>query len=276
MFTFAPHPPPSPTDAHARGERCGVRGVGKPEGSSRQPQLIWCERGLAHLHAPHLEAVLPPGFALWLPAGVQHHWSSPTEAVLHRVHLAQEANTTVDVQVLRAPPLMVEMVQHATRWGSRPPEGEASRSFFEALSGLIPRWNRAPLPLQLPLAAAEDLQRGLVWLRQRLGRPVGPLDAARHAELSLRTFQRRCREEVGMTPSDWLQRARVLAALGLLLDETLPISEVALRCGYQSQASFSRVFKDHLGETPITYRHHQAARVSPSRFAEDFPGVLTH
>jgi AraC-like DNA-binding protein len=175
------------------------------------------------------------------------------------VTLWPEALEGAGVSVFDANPLLRAMIAEAVGWGNFPEEGTLTDSFFTALAGLLSGWLEDEVEVDLPTARSPELRRGLDWLLDRLPHPVGPADAALHSGLSLRTFQRRCREELGLTPTDWLQRARVLRALELLTIQRLTVGEIAIKCGYQSQASFGRVFKEHIGQTPLGWRASRAA-----------------
>lgn len=77
---------------------------------------------------------------------------------------------------------------------------------------------------------------------------------ARKAGWSLRTLQRRCRDELGVPLSSWLLRARALRGLELLADPRMSVGEAALLCGYESTAAFSRAFHASLGAPPGVLR----------------------
>lgn len=83
-----------------------------------------------------------------------------------------------------------------------------------------------------------------------------PLDLERLAQrvhLSKYHFARTFRETEGETPWTYVQRARVRRAKDLL-DEGVPLSEVALRAGFYDQSHLTRTFKRFEGMTPGQYR----------------------
>ena len=51
-----------------------------------------------------------------------------------------------------------------------------------------------------------------------------------------------------------LRRRRLREARRLLLTTTLPVKEVARRCGYEDPLYFSRVFHQHTGQPPLACR----------------------
>ena len=124
----------------------------------------------------------------------------------------------------------------------------------QALHNLLPVWTRGE-HAEVALARDGQLREALQWMHGRLEQPVGPAAGAAHVGLSVRSFQRRCQKELGMTPITWLQRARIIRSCELLMDPSRSVADVAVVCGYRSQASFGRVFKAHMGVTPAIWRH---------------------
>jgi AraC-like DNA-binding protein/ligand-binding sensor domain-containing protein len=59
---------------------------------------------------------------------------------------------------------------------------------------------------------------------------------------------------LGITPSDFIRNVRLKYAAELLTDTDLPISEISLKAGYNSQRTFSTNFKKMFGTIPSEYR----------------------
>ncbi len=72
--------------------------------------------------------------------------------------------------------------------------------------------------------------------------------------MSERNFLRRFKSEIGMTPSDYLLRARLNMSCKMLVESNLPVDEVARRCGINSGAQLARLFRKYLATTPTEYR----------------------
>jgi AraC-like DNA-binding protein len=68
------------------------------------------------------------------------------------------------------------------------------------------------------------------------------------------TLSRRFRAETGTTVIEYLVSMRVQNAMNLLQNTSLPIADVADRCGFTDNAYFCRVFKQRLGATPRDFR----------------------
>ena len=100
-------------------------------------------------------------------------------------------------------------------------------------------------------ALIRDLQD---WLSDNyaVGSPVE--EATRRSGLAERTMKRRFKAATGFSPLDYVQRLRIEQAKRLLEEETLPIDDIAWRCGYEDPAFFRRLFKRTTGMTPGSFR----------------------
>lgn len=72
---------------------------------------------------------------------------------------------------------------------------------------------------------------------------------------SQRHFIRLFSSAYNTTPQKYLMGIRLRHACSMLRDSTLPITEIALRCGFSDSNYFSRAFKKANGITPSQYRN---------------------
>lgn len=114
----------------------------------------------------------------------------------------------------------------------------------------------APVP-----AHAEDhvLADVLDWAVGRLDEPLPVSRLAKQAAMAPRTFVRHFAELTGTTPHRWLIEQRLLRA-ERLLEQDLPIEEVARRAGFGTSAALREQFSRRRGVTPQAYRRSFAAR----------------
>jgi transcriptional regulator GlxA family with amidase domain len=102
-------------------------------------------------------------------------------------------------------------------------------------------------------------------LLRRLLRAKDRLDAASHEDWPVRRlaqvsgvsaahFARSFKEAFGVPPHRYLLTRRIERATALLRDTDLPITEIALRTGWESLGTFGRTFRDITGESPGTIR----------------------
>ncbi|MGY1682000.1 helix-turn-helix domain-containing protein [Geodermatophilus sp. SYSU D01176] len=84
-----------------------------------------------------------------------------------------------------------------------------------------------------------------------------PLDVptlARIAHVSEAHFIRTFRTTFGETPHRYLQRRRVERAMFLLRSTDRSVTDICMAVGFSSLGTFSRVFRDVVGEPPSAYR----------------------
>ncbi len=101
--------------------------------------------------------------------------------------------------------------------------------------------------------ASEPLADLLAWARTNLRGPLGATRLARRAGMSVRTFHRRCAEQLGTTPAKLVEALRVEVARTLLTTTAMGTKAVAAKAGFGSPARMARVFKRTLGVGPSEY-----------------------
>ncbi|WP_158884772.1 GlxA family transcriptional regulator [Amycolatopsis anabasis] len=94
----------------------------------------------------------------------------------------------------------------------------------------------------------------LSWLEDNIGKDLTLDDIAAHAGMSVRTLNRRFREQTGTTPLRWLHRARIREAQHLLEATPLAVDRIADRVGFGSATAFRDGFKRIVGTSPRAYR----------------------
>lgn len=92
------------------------------------------------------------------------------------------------------------------------------------------------------------------WILSRLRDPLTLTDMATQANMSTRNFSRRFTAETGMTPSKWLQAARIDYARELLEASDEGIDRIGRMSGLGTSANFRRLFAQHVGVMPSEYR----------------------
>jgi transcriptional regulator GlxA family with amidase domain len=118
---------------------------------------------------------------------------------------------------------------------------------------------RRPLP-EPQLASTE---RARAWALERLDQPVTLRQLAEREAMSVRTFTRRFREEVGLSPGNWLSQQRVERARQLLESTELSIDQIARAAGFGTGASMRQHLQAALGVSPSAYRRTFQTSVRP-------------
>lgn len=92
------------------------------------------------------------------------------------------------------------------------------------------------------------------WMRENYIRQISIADAAKVASMSERNFLRRFKAQIGLTPSEYLLRARLDASCMLLAATDLPVDKIARRCGAGSGDGLAKIFRKRLSISPTEYR----------------------
>ncbi len=100
----------------------------------------------------------------------------------------------------------------------------------------------------------EIIRRAEVFMRRNLHRPLSRSDIARSVHFSAPHLARIFRSHTDKTVTERLTELRVTRAKQLLLETTMPITQICFDVGYDSFSHFSKVFKGHVGVRPSDYR----------------------
>ena len=79
---------------------------------------------------------------------------------------------------------------------------------------------------------------------------ISPSDLAKELAVSLRQLQRIFKEELNLSPNDFLTTLKMEEAARLLRETSLTISEVAYAVGFNDPSYFGRVFRKYFGKSP--------------------------
>ncbi|MFH8625375.1 GlxA family transcriptional regulator [Streptomyces vietnamensis] len=106
----------------------------------------------------------------------------------------------------------------------------------------------------LPETGTHTTTTARAWALARLHEPIQLRDLAEQEAMSVRTFTRRFRDEVGISPGQWLAQQRVERARHLLESTDLPVDRVAQDAGFGTAQSLRVHLMAAIGVTPTSYR----------------------
>ena len=101
--------------------------------------------------------------------------------------------------------------------------------------------------------APKKLDNVIDYIQTYLELNLGISELADLSNLSPFYFSRLFKESTGVTPYQYISRQRMERAKQLLQTD-IAIADIALRCGFSSQSSFSTAFRKAVGVTPKVYR----------------------
>lgn len=148
---------------------------------------------------------------------------------------------------------------------SKPDAGSSALTAALMTQCLVHLFRRLPSEAEgaIPwLAALEDdrLGRAVDMILDDPGADYTVESLAETAAMGRSAFAEHFSEHFGRTPMNFVNHVRMQRAAQMLAVESSSIDEIARTVGYSSRSHFSRVFKDHSGLPPNTFRAEQLAR----------------
>jgi transcriptional regulator GlxA family with amidase domain len=108
--------------------------------------------------------------------------------------------------------------------------------------------------LTAPVDEDSPIARAQAHVMQRVGERHTLQSLAEAVGMSVRNFGRAFAQGTGITPHEFVERARVDAARRLLEGSDRPLKAVAFDCGFGSADRMRIVFSERLGVSPAQYR----------------------
>ena len=227
-----------------------------PSGDSIHPhshgwhQLIYASAGLLTVWTERGSWIVPPLWAVWVPAGVEHSIRFTGESALRTLYLepAWAGGLAPGCRAVTIPPLLRELILEAVRIGMldrrEPVEAALATLILDALGG------SRPPPFDLPQPSSPKLRLAAERIAAGDGRATAAL--ARSVGMGKRTFERRFMAETGMSPALWRRHALLLGAVERLA-AGVPVKAVAADAGYATASAFVAAFRKRFGVTPSRY-----------------------
>ncbi|ADQ06435.1 transcriptional regulator, AraC family [Caldicellulosiruptor hydrothermalis 108] len=100
----------------------------------------------------------------------------------------------------------------------------------------------------------EKIKSALDYISSNYAAPLKIEDLSRITNLSKYYFCRLFKEITHLTPIDYINKFRVEKAIELIKNTNLSISEIAFEVGFDNVSYFIKVFKEHVGVTPLQYK----------------------
>ena len=193
--------------------------------------------------------LIPPHFGLWIPARTEHAIRMPGAVSMRTLYVRPglARPPSPGCAVIHVSPLLRELIVEAVRIGRLRTRSRHERALRDVLLLQIHKASPMPAGVMLPRdvrarAVAESVLRDV-------GRPRGSAELCAAAGASVRTIERKFREEVGSDFETWRRQVRLMKALELLVAGQ-PVKEVGFRIGYRQPGSFVEMFRRTLGTTP--------------------------
>ena len=216
-------------------------------------QIICVKSGVFALNVGGQRFLAPSGFAIWIPAGMDHssHNRKPTR--FRSINITQRFCREMPEQpcLLDVSPVCNAIVESCFERNIMVPKTHADRRLCRVL---VDQLTAAPVQhTYLPDSDDKYLSPILRALESTPSDNTPLAEWAKRVYTTERTLARRCQQELGMSFSEWRQRLRFLYGISLL-EQGKTVNEVALDVGYSSASAFIAMFQHISGTTPERYR----------------------
>ena len=225
------------------------RGSRVPEHAHGADQLIYATRGAMEVSAGQSVWLIPPHFALWIPAQTSHriHMPGPVSMRTLYVRPGLASPFSRGCVVLHVTPLLRELIVEAVRLGQLRTRNRHQRALRDLLILHLKTASPMPTFVTLPkerraLAVAEAVMTDPAQLK-----PLAALCA--NVGVSVRTIERAFRKDVGTDFESWRRQVRLMKAVELLVSGC-SIKEVAFAVAYRQSSAFVEMFRRTFGTTP--------------------------
>lgn len=110
------------------------------------------------------------------------------------------------------------------------------------------------VPRSIPEPLGDIFAATRAWALEHLHDDLTLTTLAQQANVSPRTFSRRFTADTGITPMQWVLRARIDHARELLERTDLTVTQIAEATGLRSDTNLRRHFEAIIGTSPTAYR----------------------
>ena len=167
--------------------------------------------------------------------------------------IARDVGATPGLARNSLPPLR-ELAQLAARARLALAQPDAMEEVAFALAGAAMRLAGRPHRSRAPLHHHGRMTEVVRYMAEHPAAPHKLTGLARMARMSPYHFLRSFKATTGVTPHQWLLRARLHQAANLLAATRAPVTEIALEVGFEDLSNFSRTFHAEFGASPRQYR----------------------
>jgi transcriptional regulator GlxA family with amidase domain len=100
----------------------------------------------------------------------------------------------------------------------------------------------------------EHLMRAIAIMEESIENPISPSLIAEELGISTRQLERLFGRFLNSTPKHYFMEKRLHRARNLLVQTDQSVTEIAMACGFQSSSHFSKAYRAHFGNAPVTQR----------------------
>jgi AraC-like DNA-binding protein/mannose-6-phosphate isomerase-like protein (cupin superfamily) len=212
-------------------------------------QLIYAISGLMEVSSGQSVWLIPPHFALWIPARTRHRIHMPGPVSMRTLYLRTGLKARLDPRcaVLHVTPLLQELIVETVRISQLRMRNRYECALRDLLISQLQKASPMPTFVTVPREKRALAVAQAILHDPADSKPMAALCA--EAGVSVRTIERVFRREIGSSFELWRRQVRLTKAVELLVSGC-SIKEVAHKVGYCQSSAFVEMFRRTLGTTP--------------------------
>lgn len=220
-----------------------------PAHAHSSDQLIYATRGVMQVSAGQGYWVIPPQFAVWIPARTAHRIRMSGAVSMRTLYLRRRSGEHLPstCTVFHVTPLLRELVVEAVRVGQLRVRSRLHRALRDLIVAQLEHASPVPASVMLPRDPRALRVAHEYIARQADAAPLVAVCA--RVGVSVRTIERAFRRDVGTSFDAWRRQVRLMKAVELLANGCA-VKEVAYEVGYRQPSAFVDMFRRTLGATP--------------------------
>lgn len=220
-----------------------------PRHAHGSDQLIYAISGFMEVSSDQGIWVVPPHFALWVPARIEHRIYMPGRVSMRTLYVRRglASGLTPRCSVLHVAPLLRELIIETVRLGQLRVKRHYDAALLDLLIAQLRKASSVPTFITLPREVRSLAVAEAVLQDPAASKTMAALCA--ESGVSVRTVERSFRKDLGVDFESWRRQVRLTKAVQLLVSGC-SIKEVACRVGYRQSSTLVEMFRQTFGMTP--------------------------
>lgn len=220
-----------------------------PEHAHGSSQFIYATRGVMEVHSDQSVWLIPPSFALWVPAHTHHRIRMPTAVSMRTLYIRPGLVKRAEPRcaVLSVSPLLRELILETVRIGQLRLRNREHCILRDLTTLHIDR--ATPIPTEIRMPHDSRARNVATRILHSLIESPSLQTLCNEVGVSTRTLQRLFTNDVGIDANSWRQQVRLTRAVELLVSGS-SVKQVAFSVGYTQPSAFVASFRRVFGLTP--------------------------
>jgi AraC-like DNA-binding protein/mannose-6-phosphate isomerase-like protein (cupin superfamily) len=220
-----------------------------PKHAHGSDQLLYATHGVMEVSSEQNIWLVPPQFALWIPAKTGHRIRMCGAVSMRTLYLRPGlvSRTSPGSSVLHVTPLLRELIIEAVRLGRLRIKNRHECALRDLITLHVAQASSAPIFVVMPGESRAARVAQAIFKDPGGARSLACLCS--DAGVSIRTLQRIFLREVGTDPDSWRRQVRLTRAVNLLVSGS-SVKEASVTVGYRQPSGFVAAFRRLFGSTP--------------------------